>query len=252
MSAFQRAREGVLELSAAVEHLAASLLPGTARPWRASPVSAEKRAELDHKARLEARMVDVVLPAHLRSSRSVVAPGEAPAPYSLDIADLLTEVLIAADALAETVAQHAGVERLATASSAYADPRPYLAHVHQHLLAAQDADPLLLGTVERECARLLQRAHEALGLVTDGQLLAAVCPWCDGRTSAHPVGGQRTLRVRLLPAPKGETGRPIIVCEGGLCEPTSADCGIWWRGLPAWDLENEGAWLADRLSRRAA
>jgi hypothetical protein len=85
------------------------------------------------------------------------------------------------------------------------------------------------------------RALSALGMLPDGQLLDALCPWCDGRTTTAPAGGARTLRVRML-----ADGRPAVVCEG-TCEPPEHDVGAEWRGRPAWPLEAEGAWLAGRI-----
>jgi hypothetical protein len=236
VSALQHARDHLRDLIVTVDQLAASLLPGTARPWRASTISAARRAELDAEAHLE------------RVERSGIAPGESLAPYSLEISDLLVDILIAADMLAEQVAQAAGVDRLPPASSSYADPRPYLDHSRRHLLSAADGDPGLIGAVLRCCEALSDRAAVLLGHVSDGQTLDAICPWCGGRTEAKPVGGAKTLRVRTLP--NTSPPEPVVVCEGGLCEPPSSDCGTWVRGRPAW-RQHEWDWLADRLGRTA-
>lgn len=234
------------QLADTVRQLSASLMPGTSRPWRAPQVSAEKRAELDRQAREDRRHIAQQgnLPAHLRGQSVVTAPGESPAPYDLDIADLLSSILAEADTMAELVT----VPPLLPpppATSAFASPTPYLEHIARGLDLVDDD---LLEHIADRCHRLVQQARQHLGEVTDGQLLAGLCPWCGGVTGAHPVGGAKTLRVRALP-----DGRPVIVCEGGRCTAEQGpDCGIKWRGLPAWDLENEGAWLADRIERAAS
>lgn len=249
------------ELLVTVDQLASNLLPGTARPWRAPQVSAERRAELDRQAREDRLHIaqQGELPAHLRQQGVVVPPGESPAPYDLDIADLLVEILTAADTLAERVAEIVEADLIAwagtwastlptiappAAAHAFADPRAHLAFLAEHAALIAVLDPDLLEHLADTAQRHIDRAAPALGLVADGQLLDALCPWCHGTTGAHPVGGARTLRVRTLPG-----GRAVVVCEGGRCEPDPADCGIRWRGLPAWDLQNEGEWLADRIAR---
>lgn len=250
----------LVELATTVDQLAANLLPGTARPWRAPQISAERRAELDRQDREDrlhiAQQGD--LPAHLRGQGVVVPPGESDAPYDLDIADLLSDILVAGDLLAD---QAAGVveAELRTwagawadqvpsmapppAQSAFADPSTHWSFVAALLEDVARLNPDLLEHIADTAAMHVRRAAPALGLITDGQLLAALCPWCDGKTSAAPVGGHRTLRVRTLPG-----GLPAVVCEGGSCDPPEAECGARWRGLPAWP-EHEWTWLAARLHR---
>ncbi|MGZ4589141.1 MAG: hypothetical protein ACXVX9_15210, partial [Mycobacteriaceae bacterium] len=92
--------------------------------------------------------------------------------------------------------------------------------------------------------QLIERAHQVLGLISDGQVLKAVCPWCGGRTEAHPTGGAHTLRVRNIHG----LDTTVVVCEGGACEPPAEDCGTWVRGRPAW-RQYEWDWLADRINR---
>lgn len=214
--------------------LAEARLKGTPRPWRQSQAwDSETRAAMDAAARAE------------RAERSDAAIGEHPAPLHLDTMELLVDLLATADWLAELVSQHAGVERLPTPASSFADPVPYLRHAAHWLQDAYVAEPAVAFYVERESARLRTEVSVALNLVTDGQTLKAECPWCCGVTETHPGGGAFTLRVRTLPG--GETA---IVCHG-LCDPPESDVGAWWRGKPAWPLATEGAWLADRLARHA-
>lgn len=254
------------QLATAVDQLAANLLPGTARPWRTPAVSAERRAELDRQAREDRLHIAQQghLPPSLRGQSVVVPPGESPAPYDLDIADLLSTILAEADLAADQAAAvvesdlvswagawAANLPSLAppAASSAFADPRVHLAFLAEHAGTLARLDPDLLEVIAHSTARRLLEAQVALGLTFDGQLLPDACPFCSGRTPAHPVGGQQTLRIRIGPVepnPRGQDGdlpgRPVIVCEGGLCEP-GENSGQRWRGLPAWDLLNEGEWL---------
>lgn len=261
----------LVELQTTVDHLAANLLPGTARPWRAPQVSAEKRAELDAQAREDrlhiAQQGD--LPAYLRDQGVVIPPGESPAPYDLDIADLLADVLTVADELTDRadavlvphLTEWAGSWALTLADrrvapphaqSAFASPRAQLQFLDDVLDLLAALDPDLLEHIADTAQTHVDRAAGALGLLMDGQLLDGSCPWCKGRTGAHPSGGQRTLRVRMS-LPRTDQSRPLIVCEGGRCEPGAAS-GLLWRGLPAWDLINEGEWLREciRIADEAA
>jgi hypothetical protein len=237
------ADDAVRDLQTAIEWLTAVLLPGTHKPYRPPSMTPDARAERDRLARLE------------RLERSGIAPGETPAPLDLDVADLLSEILSAADELADLVSDTARVARMPSAPSAFTDPEPYLIHVTD-LLPACRKSPVVVRSVEVRCDELTRRAHETLGLLGDGQVLDVVCPWCDGRMADRPVGGVKTLRVRAqLPA-----GRPmarvdpaevrwLVVCESGTCSPEPADCGERVRGRPAWPLNTEGEWLAMRLER---
>lgn len=239
MSALADAQRLVRDLLVSVGQLAANV-HGTRLPYRPSGVSPETRAARDSQARQE------------RHERVDVAPGDSPDLYAFGVVDQLMQILVVADHLAELVGQAAVQVPLPLvlpphAPSAYADPTPYLRFIRDFLVDAEECAPGTAREVEHALEPLWRRAEETLGHVVDGQLLAGLCPFCGGRTDTAPVGGERTLRVRLIPA--SPQPRPAVVCEGGHCEPTTAECGLWWRGRPAWDLENEGEWLADRLSR---
>lgn len=243
------AQAAVRELRLAVEWLAASLLPGTGKPYRAPTMTAAARAERDLAARLE------------RLERVGIAPGEGTVPLDLDVADLLSEILATADELADLVcAALSPVLMARPASSAFADPGPYLDLLDRWLPLAAETRPSLARLVEGRCDGLTERTHHTLGLLGDGQTLDAICPWCQGRASDAPVGGAKTMRVRAqLPAGKVSVAsvdpaevRWFVVCEGVNCEPGTADCGHEVRGRPAWDLSVEAEWLADRLTRAAS
>jgi hypothetical protein len=241
------ARAALDELSAVLGWLAASLLPGTAKPYRAPQMSAEKRAELDQVARHE----NALARRQKARSENVMTPlGEVPAPCNLDVMDLLADLLTAADEMAETVAVTVHRPVNPPASSAFADPAPYLDLVREHLDLAATVDDTLDRWVAEKCRGLLLRANNQLGLVMDGQLLAGLCPWCGGRTSKHPVGGARTLRIRLV-AVGDDSEVPAVVCESSLCEPPDEDFGTTWRGRPAWPLDTEGVWLSRRIEMAA-
>jgi hypothetical protein len=192
-----------------------------------------------------------------RDGTSMQTPlGESPAPMDLTIADLFAETADAADELCRTVSYAAGAEPLAPAIYAFTDPRPFLRQVDQLLPRAA----AIAATVEKRCDSLVFRITNTLGLVGDGQILQVVCPWCDGRTPKTPVGGAFTMRIRTeLPAGhrsivgvKPEDVEWYVVCESGLCRPPETDYGSTVRGRPAWNLRNEGEWLAHRLEKAIA
>ena len=231
MSARQRASDDVAELLKVVDWLEASYMPGTAKPWTPPTITDERRNAMDALARAE------------RLERTDIAPGDSPDPYDFGVVDMLVDILTEVDCLAEALAQTAGYERMANASSSYADSRPYLRYIAHLLPDATVADIGIPELVSDICRALTTRGMQVLGLFTDGQLLAGCCPWCGGRSSRTPIGGGHTLRVRVMP-----NGDAVLVCEGGMCEPPSADVGMWWRGLPAWPV-SEWEWLADRIER---
>lgn len=210
--------------------LAQARLRGTARPWRqpAEDTDPERRAERELLAVLE------------RQERSGYALGEHPAPMHVDVADVVVDLLMTADDLAERVAQAAGVDRLPPASSAFADPVPYLRHAAAHLQMAAEADPVVGGYVEREAARLRSVISVHLGELTTGQTVPGLCPWCSGG-----IARRKTLRIRLVRS--GEVMVPAAVCESDVCQPPEADVGLWHYDRPAWPLFAEGDWLAKRI-----
>lgn len=217
----------LLWLADRAHDIAEARLKGTSRPWQQpADLEPDKREERDAHARLE------------RAERSTLSIGEHPAPLHLDVLDLLVDLLATADDLAEKVAQAAGVDRMPPAASATADPEPYLRHAAAHLAAAIEADSQLGKYVEEEASRLRYDVAKHLGEFTYGQRLMALCPWCHGG-----IHQGYTLRVREV------QGIPAVVCESGTCEPPEADCGTWLGNKPAWPLDTEGSWLADRIER---
>ncbi len=244
--ALDHALSSLADLQAAVEQLAASLLPGTPLPYRPPHLTPEQRAERDREAREE------------RRERVDIAPGDSPDPCRREVADLLTDILIFADAASSEVAQTAGVERLPDASSHMADPRPYLAHIAVWLEQAADVEPDLPARVQRKCDLYVARADTILGHIRDGQTLPRECPFCQGRTPDHPEGGAHTLRVRLehqQHRASEDCNRwcvELLVCENVLCSPGEEQCSRTYRGRPAWYLANEGEWLAACMDARDA
>ena len=228
MTVHARARKDLADLIQTTGWLAVSLMPGTARPWRAPSITDERRNEMDALAKAE------------RHERTDIAPGDSPDPYNFGVADLLVEILMCSDLMAEQVAQDAGWDRLPHASSSYADPTPFLRYVEVILNAGVEVETCAY--ISEVCAPLVKAGAQMCGIFADGQLLAGLCPWCGGKSSRTPVGGSPTLRVHT-----GAAGA-LIVCEGGMCEPPSADVGMHWRGFPAWPV-HEWSWLANRLER---
>jgi hypothetical protein len=229
--------------------LAESRFPGTSRPWREPQLTPERRAELAEQARRDAQVSHTDLPKHLRT-KAPEELGESPAPGHVDVMDLLVEILAVADETAEHVGQVAGVDRLPPASSAFADPRPFLRFIAQNVTGAAETDEGMVGVVQDNLRPLVGEVRRSLSLLMDGQILKAECPWCRGVTPTHPGGGGHTLRVRMIRDPRDDADPEdrvaAVVCQGPACEPPEAECGTWDRGRPAWPAW-EWEWLAVRL-----
>jgi hypothetical protein len=204
--------------------LAETRIPGTPPPWRPSEITPERRAELDHEARLE------------RLERNGLAPGEHPDAVRPEVLDLMTTLLWDATELADQVADTLGRPHLHPPSSGLADPTPWLEFTARHLPEADEQDPALGPHIARQAAAMLGAVSRHLCLMHDGQTLDVVCPWCGGGLT-----GAATWRVRELPG-----DQVAIVCESGLCEPPSKAVGTWWRGKPCWPMR-EWDWLAGQV-----
>lgn len=210
-------------------------IPGTARPWQPPTISAERREQLEHEARIE------------RLERAEHAPGETPMPVHPDVLDVMLDVVEAADRLGEQVWNearrpelpgpwrlrrffaHSPARRWTPATSAYADPRAHLALMTERL----DTYSALGEQVAREFRYLAQQVALCLRLLRDGQVLEADCPWCN--------------QPRALVVHETEAG-PLIVCQSRfVCEPPERDCGNWLRGRPCWPW-SEWDWLAKRIN----
>jgi hypothetical protein len=226
------ARDAVTDLEDAVMQLASCLEQGVDRPWKTPALTMERRNEIAREAKAE------------RLERDAIAPGESPAPLDLDVMSELVEILAAAEILADRVCRSVWRPINRPAMSALADPRPALVLIRRLLNEASTSltDPQIIAFVEHRAKDLIERAHETLGLISDGQIIKALCPWCGGRTADNPVGGQQTLRVRNVEG----MDSTVVICEGGGCRPPEADCGTWIRGLPAWH-QSEWEWLAARI-----
>ena len=100
---------------------------------------------------------------------------------------------------------------------------------------------------------LTTKGWSTLGDLEDGHTLNAICPFCLGRSPRNPVGGARTLRIRMVEVkhrkPEGDEhviDEPVVVCESGTCTPFAAEVSRWVKGKPAWPWP-EWEWLAQRL-----
>ena len=224
-----------------------SRIPGTARPWREPGMTPERAAELAAERAEEEMEVHTDLPMHLRA-RAPEVLGESPAPAHIDILDALSDLLMTMDLLAEHLATTLGMDRPPHASSAFADPTPYLRFIRENLAAAAEEDPEILDAASDKCRDQVASVSQSLALLRDGQTLKAPCPWCRGVTPHSPAGGAHTLRVRVIPWLDDET--PAVVCHNDTCDPPEADCGTRHRGRPAWPSW-EWDWLAKRLEEAA-
>lgn len=200
------------------DDLAETRIPGTARPWKQPTISAERREELEHAARIE------------RLERAEIAPGERSVPIEIDVLDVMVDVCEAAGRLAPQAAVDADCSLLMPNPLVYG-PAAQLAHLLWHLHTGVYDDDLI-DQVAREFRALARDVALALRLLRDGQVLGA-CPWCRMPDA---------LVVRDL----DQLG-PLIVCTSRVsCEPPPADCGTRLRGRPAWP-QYEWDWLAKRI-----
>lgn len=172
--------------------------------------------------------------------------GAMPAPIHLDVLDAMGKIVMWSDLLHEHVAQTVGHPRLEPASSALADPRPYLRYVEALLPEAAEDDLEIVEAVREKAERMRSIILAKVGEVFDGQTLDAICPFCIGQTFAKRH--IRTMRVRLVDSRVREGEQEfVIVCENpDGCRPFAAECDMWVRGKPAWPW-SQWDWLAERL-----
>lgn len=205
-------------------------LPGRRIRRTAQQLTGQARTEADELARAERLEVDPD------------APGASPAPVDVAVLDTLSDLLMDLADLADRICETAGALPPEPPSTAYDYPAiPRLcAAATTHLPDAAAADPEALDDAAETAARLRRTLAGVLEEILDGQRLTAICAWCRGTTPQAPTGGERTMVVRLV------AGRPVIVCEGPLCDPPPNECSTWVRGRPAWP-EHAWQWLARRL-----
>lgn len=232
LSAVDRAIRDLDLVSGYVVALACLRDPSTSRPWREPTLDPIRRAELDYLARQE------------RADLDEDAPGEHQDAARTDVLDVLDGILSEAVELEQHVSRAAWAPIIRPGGK---DPRPHLARTIAYLPTAVTAwtngDEIAWWAADVASELLTQVSH-ALSLLTDGQRLKVLCPWCDGRTEMAPTGGQRTWRVRTMPV-----DLLAIVCEG-ICAPPPG-MSSWWRGAPAWPWY-EWEWLARQLDARDA
>jgi hypothetical protein len=187
--------------------------------------------------------------------------GASPAPLRLDVSEVLVDVLAVADGLAERAAQVLGRDRPLRVSSAYADPSPYLRVLHDVAgLLATDERPdvrALFDELADEAGRLCAVVARVLGLVEDGLVLDADCPWCGhARSLRYTVDVHHAAGCDRSCVPPWWTGDvpleacwrdALIVCTSRVCEPPPHDRESTWRGLPAWSVARSGEWLLSRI-----
>lgn len=243
----QRAQADLRFLAEYAHDLADSRFPGTRRPWWQVDIPADRKAELEAEAIAERRDRAIrrcgrypgcggpSVCQTCRPAPGAEAPGYSPAPGHVDVADLMADLLSTVDELAERLAQALGMNRLAHATSVFADPRPYLRLLRVNL-DHPDLEPALVAEVADAAARLSRDVAAALRLLRAGQVLDTACPWCLSLRS-----------LRVTSADVGHGPEALIVCMSGVCEPPESDCGTWTRGRPAWRFP-EWEWLSQRLT----
>lgn len=205
--------------------LAETRIPGTPPPYQQPAITPERRAELDHEARIE------------RQERDGLAPGEHPDAVRVEVLDLMGKLLVDAYALAEEVALASWCPPPAPPSTAFVDPSPWLDFTARNLDGIDEQFAGVLPYVAETARQMLAEVSRSLCLMHDGQRLKTVCPWCGGGLVGEP-----TWVVRQLPGDE-----VAIVCESGICEPPTRDVGTWWRGRPCWPMR-EWDWLAKRVT----
>lgn len=189
------------------------IVKGTPLPWREHNLTPEQRSALDAQARAE------------RHTQGTL--GDTPAPIHLTALDLTTEIYTHIQDLLVTIAPPKIGHWAATN---HPPIRLLLSYLKDHP-ATEDEAAAINHTLHRAKAAMAALFSE----VTDGQRLKCDCPWCH----------QPTLTIRLI-GPDGAQ-QPVVRCESGVCEPPSADCGTWHRGLPAWPF-HEWDWLSQRIN----
>lgn len=205
-------------------------LPGPRRRRTRRPLTRAARERADTQARIErAEQPDSIL-------------GASAAPIHVGVLDTLSELLWEVTELADRLCETAGHTPPDPPTTAYDfDSVGVMCRAATRALpAAAEVDPECLDDARSSAGHMRHMLERSLTEAVDGQVLSTVCAWCQGRTSEAPVGGERTLVVRLI------AGNPLIVCESDACEPPSADCGTWLFGKPAWP-DAEWEWLSQRL-----
>lgn len=252
-STADRVRADLDYLADAWPDLLTARLHGTNRPWNQPPdITPTERLRRDAAARAE-RLDRFGIRTGV--GRSPTPPGEHPAPAHVDVLDTIATVVHAAQVIAQQVTQQAGAPPIPPGLSAWSDPREQLTHARAWLSAATTTDPHLPDWAATQLRPIVDAVARALHEVRDGQTLATICPWCDGRTESHPNGGARTLTVKE-PHPGtchicDALGAAAIVCMGTNCNPGTEHCGsVWHGGRPAWP-EREWQWLAEQLQHPA-
>lgn len=200
------------------EHLTASRLKGTPRPWKEPTLTPEQQAQLDAEARQE------------KQERGAFVLGESPAPIHLDTLDKLQTHAATINTLAITTALELGHDTHPFRGRP--DYRHTPAHINYLTANIANLKPEDLDDLRQVTSRIRAAMAADFAEVFDGKRLKTDCPWCN----------QPHLYVRL-----DRNNEPLIVCESGTCEPPDADCGTLLRGKPAWPI-HEWDWLANRMN----
>lgn len=181
---------------------------------------------------------------HSTTTSPEVVPGDEqhtvagmPAPLHLDVLDAIVDVVAWADETAEAVSQVLGLDRLAHASSSFADPRPHLAHIGRNLadLFADERD--YAEALAGEAAQRARAAERLLGMNRFGQTLNCDCPYC----------GLPNVLTVVVP----EGADPLMVCMGNCWMDDDHTGHATWRGRRAWAHPDGWVQLAKVLETAA-
>lgn len=138
----------------------------------------------------------------------------APAPLYLDVYDAACEVNSWADETSDAAAQLLGVDRPALAFNSteggWSDPTGRLAFIADNLAAVARQEESFAQDISHEAAAHAHRAATLMGLIVDGQILDADCPYCHKR---------RVLKN--IDTPDG----PTIVCLSDVCRDQEDSTG---------------------------
>ncbi|GAA1018900.1 hypothetical protein Aple_025460 [Acrocarpospora pleiomorpha] len=206
-----RVMSGLAWIRDARENLLEALYPGTPVPAQPlDPLGLDLQALRDAEARVECM------------ERSETTLGESPAPIRLDVFDVLVDITRRAYLNAWAVHQASGHPWLYSPDSTITDPQPWLGYIHFGInqLGHEEKHHWLVDEIGRNADELISRIIRVLGLIHDGQTIAARVPG----VRASPPGGSAPFRA----------ARGAIVCESGTCEASTSK---WWWRRPVWPIK---------------
>ena len=162
----------------------------------------------------------------------------APAPLLLDVYDALCDINHWADDTSDAIAQLTGTERpwlaVCDPNGGWADPTGRIAYIGDQLDEVVRLEPDLADAITREASAHAHRSAALMGLIVDGQVLDADCPYC-----------HKSRVLKNLDTPDG----PTIVCLSDVCRDQQDATGhTRLYGRRAWRHPDGWTQLAKMLS----